>query len=273
MKDYKKEYDILYKLDGVNYSGIVRNIDLTRDLNGKYLDAFVFLKEIKNYKNLEILEVGASVGRASMHFPNYIGIEYSQKAVDIGKQIYGEQINLIQSDARELPFDDKSKDFVFSINVLEHIPEPHKALDELVRVTRFGGYVWLDPAYNCRHYTVQKLEFRRYSELSLFDKFEKFFIPVLNNFMFRAISAIPRRIFLEILFFINKRPLRLFYRKLEPDFKLIQKYGHTSDDDAFSSFDKHSIILYYLSRKYKVMGYETILKRIFCRTGPVIIKL
>lgn len=273
MKNYKKEYDTLYKLDGVNYSGVKNNDNLIIEMEGKYLKALLFLKELPNYEALEVLEVGASVGHASKHFSNYTGVEYSQKAVDIGKTIYGNKLNLIQSDARDLPFNDYSKGFVFSINVLEHIPEPDLALDEIIRVSQPGGIVYLDPAYNCRKFTVKKLEERKFSELGFFDKIEKLMIPVINNLFFRSISAIPTRIYLEVLLVISSNPINLIYKKMNPNFELIEKYGHASDDDAFSSFDKHSIIIYFLSRGFKVLGYETILKRIFCRTGPVIAKL
>jgi SAM-dependent methyltransferase len=273
MKNYKKKYDTLYRIDGINYSGVT-NLDNSRsELEGKYQEANMFLKELPKYEFIEVLEVGASVGHASKHFPNYTGVEYSQTAVDIGKSIYGNQLNLIQSDARKLPFYDNSKGYVFSINVLEHIPEPDLALDELIRVTKHGGYVYLDPAYNCRNFTVKKLEARRYSELGLFDKLEKLMIPILNNVVFRAIIALPTRMYLETLLAISSKPINLTYRKMSPDFDLIEKYGHVSDDDAFSGFDKHSIIIYFISRGYKVLGYSSVFNRIFCRTGPVIVEL
>lgn len=273
MKTYKVSYDKLYKVDGINYSGVTDNTDLIKELHGKYLETLAFLRNCQKNEVLEVLEVGASVGHAAKFFPNYTGVEYSQHAVDIGKSIYGNYLNLIQSDARKLPFSDNSKGFVFSINVLEHIPEPELALDELIRVTKPGGFVYLDPAYNCRNFTVKKLEARKYSELGLFDKAEKLMIPILNNLIFRAIIAMPTRIYLEILFAISSKPINLIYRKMNPDFELIEKYGHVSDDDAFSGFDKHSIIVYYLSRRLKVQGYESMVKRIFCRTGPIIVEL
>ena len=121
---------------------------------------------------------------AGIHFANYVGIDYSRTAVEIGKPIYGSKIKLLQADARKPPFNNSSKDFVFSINMLEHIPEPQLALDELIRVTRPGGLVYLDLSYNCRIYTVKKLQYRKYSELVFLDRIEKLLIPLLNNFLF-----------------------------------------------------------------------------------------
>ena len=49
--------------------------------------------------------------------------------------------------------------------MLEHIPEPEKSLDEFIRICKNGGCIYLDPAYNCRSWTVKKLVERSYHEL------------------------------------------------------------------------------------------------------------
>jgi SAM-dependent methyltransferase len=45
--------------------------------------------------------------------------------------------------ALALPFKDSSIDICFSSNVLEHVPAPEQMADEMVRVTRSGGLVYL----------------------------------------------------------------------------------------------------------------------------------
>ena len=45
-----------------------------------------------------------------------------------------------------LPFRDGSVDVTYSSNVLEHVAEPERMADEMVRVTRSGGLVFL--SYN-----------------------------------------------------------------------------------------------------------------------------
>ena len=49
----------------------------------------------------------------------------------------------IQGSALELPFRSGSADVCFSSNVLEHVPEPWRMADEMVRVTRPGGVIYL----------------------------------------------------------------------------------------------------------------------------------
>ena len=57
----------------------------------------------------------------------------------------------VAGDGTRLPFRDAVADLTFSSNVLEHVPEPTHFLDEMVRVTRPGGLlylsftVWLSP--------------------------------------------------------------------------------------------------------------------------------
>ncbi len=45
---------------------------------------------------------------------------------------------LVRGDACELPFEDRSFDLVVCLEVLEHLPEPARALRELKRVARSG---------------------------------------------------------------------------------------------------------------------------------------
>jgi SAM-dependent methyltransferase len=49
----------------------------------------------------------------------------------------------IQGSGLELPFRSGSLDICFSSNVLEHVPDPERMGDEMVRVTRPGGLVFL----------------------------------------------------------------------------------------------------------------------------------
>ncbi len=68
------------------------------------------------------------------------GIEY-----DMGELTWrGEPpTGIAIASALEMPFADGSFDVVFSSNVLEHVPDPWTMADEMVRVTRPGGIVYL----------------------------------------------------------------------------------------------------------------------------------
>jgi SAM-dependent methyltransferase len=49
----------------------------------------------------------------------------------------------VAGDGLRLPFSDGTADVTFSSNVLEHVPDPGRFLDEMVRVTRPGGTIYL----------------------------------------------------------------------------------------------------------------------------------
>jgi SAM-dependent methyltransferase len=49
----------------------------------------------------------------------------------------------VAGDGNRLPLTDAAVDVAFSSNVLEHIPDPGRFLDEMIRVTRPGGIIYL----------------------------------------------------------------------------------------------------------------------------------
>ena len=53
----------------------------------------------------------------------------------------GERLQLLKADAFALPFTDGTFDLTVSRHVLQAIPDPPRALAELVRVTRPGGFL------------------------------------------------------------------------------------------------------------------------------------
>lgn len=60
-----------------------------------------------------------------------------------------QQLRFIESDAMNMLFRDEYFDFVTSFNALEHIPDPLRALEEMVRVTSKGGIIFItfDPVW------------------------------------------------------------------------------------------------------------------------------
>lgn len=51
--------------------------------------------------------------------------------------------NLQQADVMSLPYEDQSFDLVMAAHVLEHLPDPQRALAEMVRVLKPGGMVFI----------------------------------------------------------------------------------------------------------------------------------
>lgn len=96
-----------------------------------------------------ILEAGSGAGRfteilvktnASVH-----SFDYS-RAVDANARnnLKAENLNIFQGDIFNIPFNDKSFDYVFCLGVIQHTPDPEKAFFELASKVKNGGYLYID---------------------------------------------------------------------------------------------------------------------------------
>ncbi len=63
------------------------------------------------------------------------GIEHSIDAIELGKKIYPD-IKITQGSIYDLPYQDNSFDLVLCTEVLEHLEDPKKGLEELIRVSK-----------------------------------------------------------------------------------------------------------------------------------------
>lgn len=63
------------------------------------------------------------------------GLEYTKEALHIAKEM-NPQVEYIQGDICDMPFDDNSVDIVICTEVLEHLKQPEKAVGELLRVAK-----------------------------------------------------------------------------------------------------------------------------------------
>lgn len=106
-------------------------------------------------KDMCILELGCGIGYQSAmlakisssvlatDLPNESIADHApgmDAAARLHKQLAIDNVKLIPCSAEELPFEDSSMDMVFSSHVLEHIPNQQKALEEIYRVLKPGGY-------------------------------------------------------------------------------------------------------------------------------------
>jgi len=111
------------------------------------------VKRIKNmFKNdhFSIIEVGCSAGHIvrplDEAFPSgvsYVGMDIDENAINLGNGYLAnnkilDSSKLVLGEIEQIPFPDKSFDLALSINVLEHLRHPEKALSELLRVSKKG---------------------------------------------------------------------------------------------------------------------------------------
>ncbi len=116
---------------------------------------------IREHCRGRLLDAGAGRGAYRDLLHDYVD-EY------IGLDVTASKATTAVGDAQKLPFASESFDTVFCSQVLEHVPEPWKALAEMRRVLKPGGHLiltvphlsWLhNEPYDFYRYTVHGLRF------------------------------------------------------------------------------------------------------------------
>ncbi|MEO9632558.1 MAG: class I SAM-dependent methyltransferase [Sulfitobacter sp.] len=107
----------------------------------------------------QVLEIGAGT---LAHLPfvrhgydRYVASDFDQSVLDsVRTQPLPAGVELRRLDGRTLPFYDDSFDRLIATHVLEHVPDPHTALAEWVRVVKPGGVLSIilpcDPGWGWR---------------------------------------------------------------------------------------------------------------------------
>lgn len=101
------------------------------------------------------LDIGCSVGLITSAlaplFKQTIGLEYDEIALRAADADTRRNVKLIQGDAMNLPFGDRTVDVIVCAQVYEHVPRPETLFGEMYRLLRPGGLVffsgpnWLFP--------------------------------------------------------------------------------------------------------------------------------
>ena len=99
--------------------------------------------EFKKHQGDKVLEVGCGTGADLLQFAKHgalaTGVDLTTNHVDLARKRVGELAVVHKADARHLPFEDESFDYVYSHGVLHHCDEPEQVVREMMRVLRPGG--------------------------------------------------------------------------------------------------------------------------------------
>jgi SAM-dependent methyltransferase len=203
------------------------------------------------------LELGCGTGLLAGAAPGYAGVDLAFTPL---LRMTG---NRVEADIEELPFRSASIGFAFSWAALEHVPHPEAVLAEVERVLRPGGVALLAPAWHCRPWAAEGLEFLPYDQLTLSQRARKALIPLRNALAWRALFELPRRVWREL-----RRTRRFEYQRLRPN---LDEYVGT-DCDAFTSMDPHAAAIYFAVRGWEVLSHPGLRDRMLARHGAVVVR-
>ncbi len=209
-----------------------------------------------------IVDLGCGKGPLRGLGCRYLGLDLSHYALSRFRGAHW----CVQGDAQRMPLPTGRVAVLVSIATLEHLPEPDRCLDEIHRVLRPGGLVYLAPAWFCRPWASRGIAGKPYHELPWRDRIYKAVLPLLNNMLARSLWIISTRIVREARLPFRRGPLPLTYRRLRPN--LVEYLN--ADSDASAAIDPHAAIMYFLSRGYDVLSAPTLRRRLLARNAPVV---
>lgn len=137
-----KTKNSLKKILAENYWNTKIYIDTSETFSLDTSDSFwmKILKERSKHAK-KILDVGCSDGSRLTHLDKkakLFGVDYSKNAISIGQKKY-KNIKLFFGDAEKIPFTDSYFDLVYTAYTIEHLENPDKVIDEMIRVTKKNG--------------------------------------------------------------------------------------------------------------------------------------
>ena len=135
-------------------------------------------------ENKKVLEVGSGQGHSQDIVVDYTGLDISPSA---GRHYHKP---FVAASATDMPFPDASFDAIWTIAVLEHIPNPESALREMRRVLKPGGLLFLYPAWQAPAWASQGYEVRPYSDFSPWGKLVKATVPVRKAGTFQGLQML-----------------------------------------------------------------------------------
>ena len=185
-----------------------------------------------------VLEVGSGRGYLQDVVEDYVGLDLSSKVA----RFYHKRF--VAGSATEMPFPDSSFDAIWSIWVLEHIPEPERALMEMRRVLKPGGLLYLAPAWNCTPWAADGLEVRPFSDFNWRGKLVKASVPIQRFPFIQLMHVFPARGIRWAQYKWSGDTTRLRFHALDANYETYWQ----PDSDAAVSLDRFETYLWFRSR-------------------------
>jgi len=142
-------------------------------------------EQIKDIKNLEILDVGCGTGGTStafLKFGNVTGTDFSSLALKFAKN--KGLTNVVRSSVTSIPFRSEKFDIITVLDVVEHVQEDKQVLKEIWRMLKPNGIVVVTvPAFQFlwSEHDIASMHVRRYNNSTI--------IKILKDSEFKIIRS------------------------------------------------------------------------------------
>jgi len=226
---------------GVDYEETARRAAEAFDIDGTVRG---FVKQY-GLADKRILEVGSGRGYLQDIVPDYTGLDISGSVASRYHKPF------VVASATAMPFPDNSFDAVWTVWVLEHIPEPEAALREMRRVLKPGGMLFLAAAWNCAPWAADGFDVRPYGDFNWRGKLVKASILPRSLPPFVMLYQLPTRGIRWLEYQATGEKTRLHFRRLEPDYQVYWE----PDSDAAVSVDRYEAYLWFRSRGDECLSY------------------
>lgn len=188
--------------------------------------------------NKKVLEVGAGSGLLQDIVEDYTALEIAGAA----RRFFHKPF--VEASATNMPFADNTFDALWSFRVLEHIPNPERALLEMRRVVKPGGYILLHVAYDVDQYAAQGHRVRPFRDFGIWGKIKKTMIPITDSNAFINLYSHQVRLLRSVGSRLGGGPSRLHFIKLAANY---DQYW-VGDSDACISVSYHEALRWFTSR-------------------------
>src|SRR5579863_893916 len=99
--------------------------------------------EFRDHRGERVLEIGCGTGCDLLQFAKHgalaTGVDITPAHLELARRRVGDLAEIMEADARRLPFPDASFDYVYSHGVIMCSDEPRRIAEEIFRVLRPGG--------------------------------------------------------------------------------------------------------------------------------------
>ncbi len=218
----RQSYEILYKIEREHWWFKGRR---------KILDSLIGNIDLESEHMPRILDAGCSVGTTLSFLQRYGDAHGLDVCVEALRICCRQNLsNILQADARNLPFLKESYDLLVALDLLEHLENADQCLKEFNRVLKKGGYLIISvPAYQFlwTNFDLYAHHFKRYRIRELKKMVEK------EGFTIKKISYINCFLFSMIVVKRLADKLFRFKKLLIWDFKIPIKIINTILEKIF----------------------------------------